>query len=120
MINCISLNVKGIREKNKRQSIFKWCKEKRGNVIFLQETFSTQDVVNYWNSMWKGTCIYSHGTNHSKGVMILFDSGVNMKLDHTVIDVEGRYIFSVGFLQNQAVILGNVYFPVGSKEAEQL
>ena len=118
--NFISLNVRGIREKNKRQNIFKWCKDKNGHVIFLQETFSTEEIVSNWDSMWEGKCIYSHGTNHGKGVMILFGKGVDIKLKHTIIDSNGRYIFAVGLLQNQMVVLGNVYFPVGSKDQEQL
>ena len=118
--NFISLNVKGIRDKNKRRNIFNWCKEKGGNIIFLQETFSTQDIVNKWNSMWEGKCIYSHGTNHSRGVMILIDSRLDFQPSHTIIDTEGRYIFIVGSLQGHEVVLGNVYFPVGNKELEQL
>ena len=36
--NFLSLNVKGIREKNKRERIFAWCREKQADIIFLQET----------------------------------------------------------------------------------
>ena len=93
---------------------------KGGHIIFLQETFSTQDIVSNWSSSWDGFCIYSHGTNHSKGVMILINKGLDITLKHTIIDTGGRYIFTIGSLQNQEVILGNVYFPVSSKEQEQL
>ena len=120
--NLISLNVKGIRDRNKRKNIFNWCKEKQGNIIFLQETFSTPDIVSKWDSIWEGKCFYSHGTYHSKGVMILIDSKIDIKLNHIVIDTEGRYIFIVSQIQGQElhVVLGNVYFPVGNREMEQV
>ena len=91
--NFISLNVKGIRDKNKRRNIFNWCKEKGGNIIFLQETFSTQDIVNKWNSMWEGKCIYSHGTNHSRGVMILIDSRLDFQPSHIQLLIQKVGIF---------------------------
>ena len=43
-LTLISLNVRGIREKVKRKRILEWCKNKRGDIIFLHETYSTPDV----------------------------------------------------------------------------
>ena len=72
--NHISLNVKGIREKGKRQRIFAWCKEEKADIVFLQETFSSRDVEDKWASEWNGQGIYSHGTSHSKGVLMLINA----------------------------------------------
>ena len=60
--NFISLNVKGIREKHKRDRIFAWSREKRADIVFLQETFSSRDVEEKWATEWNGRCIYSHGS----------------------------------------------------------
>ena len=67
-IDCkiFSLNVKGIRDRTKRERIFSWCKDKGADVVFLQETFSTKDIEDRWSSMWHGSCYFSHGTNHAK------------------------------------------------------
>jgi len=42
--NFLSLNVKGIRERIKRGGIFTWLRDKRVEVAFWQETYSTNDV----------------------------------------------------------------------------
>ena len=52
--NFVSLNVKGIREEAKRQKIFEWFTDKRADIIFLQETFSTRDIEERWKKQWKG------------------------------------------------------------------
>ena len=46
--NVLSLNVRGIRDLNKRKSIFTWTRNQKADIIFLQETFSTPDVFDSW------------------------------------------------------------------------
>ena len=118
--NYLSLNVKGLREKGKRERIFTWCKEKKAEIVFLQETYSSRDVEDKWTAEWNGQCIYSHGTPHSKGVMILVNASLDMDLKAVVCDSDGRYILLDCILQGLRVILCNIYFPVRSKEKEQI
>ena len=49
--NFITLNVKSIIDRNKRGNIYSWCIDKCGDIIFLQETFSTPDIERDWSSM---------------------------------------------------------------------
>ena len=114
--NHISLNVKGLREKVKRQRIFAWCREKGADIVFLQETYSTREVEDKWTSEWNGQCIYSHGTNHSKGVLILINASVDLEVKKAICDLEGRYILIDCILEGLRVILCNVYFPVRGKK----
>ena len=44
----ISLNARGIRDLNKRKAIFSWLQEQKADIAFLQETYSTPDVVEKW------------------------------------------------------------------------
>ena len=67
-----SVNVRGIRDATKRARVFEWCKEKKSNIVFLQETYSTEDIEEKWKSEWGGQGVFSHGTNHSKGVAVMF------------------------------------------------
>ena len=117
--NYISLNVKGIREKGKRQRIFAWCKEKKADIVFLQETFSSREVEDKWATEWNGQCIYSHGTSHSKGVLMLINASLNIEMKRVLSDLDGRYILVDCILEGVRVILCNVYFPVRNKEKEQ-
>jgi len=44
----LSLNARGIRDFQKRKSIFTWIQNQKADLIFLQETYSTPDIVNNW------------------------------------------------------------------------
>ena len=46
--NVLSLNVRGIRDPNKRKSIFTWARNQKVDINFLQETYSTPDVFDSW------------------------------------------------------------------------
>ena len=67
----ISLNALGIRDFAKRKAIFRWIKKRNADIAFLQETYSTPDIVEKWRFQWPGNMFYSHGTNHSRGVLNL-------------------------------------------------
>ena len=69
----ISLNVRGIRDQTKRRSILTYLKEQKANFYFLQETYSDVNDELIWQSEWGGKILFSHGTDHSKGVCILLD-----------------------------------------------
>ena len=116
----LSLNVRGIRDRVKRKNIFEWCKSKGGDIIFLQETYSTLDVEDRWRLDWDGPIFFSHGSNHSKGVLILISSHVTLKTDKVAVDEEGRYIIFKGELMGAKMILGNCYFPTRDKEKMQI
>ena len=65
-----SLNARGLNQARKRQQLFRWLHNYKFDVIFLKGNDSTQNVEAIWESEWRGNIIYSHGTNHSKGVAI--------------------------------------------------
>ena len=118
--NFLSLNVKGIRERIKRGGIFTWLRDKRVEVAFLQETYSTNDVEDVWGSLWDGTIYYSHGTNHSRGVAILIDSKLDIQVLEVRNDNAGRFVILDCIIQGLRLILINVYFPVRGKSIEQI
>ena len=49
-------------------------------ISFLQETYSTSEVENIWKKQWKGDMFFSHGTGHSKGVLILVKEQLDFQL----------------------------------------
>ena len=50
----VSLNARGLANKNKRQQVLRWLASKNSKVIFLQETHSTIDTELFWRSEWSG------------------------------------------------------------------
>ena len=74
-----SLNVRGIRDLHKRRSIFTWIEKQKSDITFLQETYSTPEIINDWKFQWLGEMIFSHGSNHSRGVLVLINDSYSTK-----------------------------------------
>ena len=66
-----SLNARGIRTFEKRKAWFGWLMKNKSDICFLQESYCTPEVEKIWKSQWKGEMFFSHGMEHSKGVLIL-------------------------------------------------
>ena len=60
-----SLNVRGLNNQKKRQTIFQWLKSSHPCVTLLQETYSQESDEDLWVSDWGNKIIFSHGTRHS-------------------------------------------------------
>ena len=119
-ITFVSVNVRGLRDRVKRNHIFQWCKSKESNIVLLQETYSTPDVEESWRKDWDGSMIFNHGTNHSRGVLLLFAHDIDLKVFEIVKDAEGRYICIKCEMSGQKLIIGNFYFPTRDKENLQI
>ena len=107
----ISLNVRGLNNCIKCRKIFKWLHRQTAHCYFLQETFSTEQSINTWRSEWGGNILYSHGSNHSKGVMILVNPGYQLDVIRSIKSKNGRSIILEIKLDNQNLVLANVYTP---------
>ena len=109
--NVLSLNVRGIRDLQKRKSIFTWVRNQKADIIFLQETYSTPDVFQSWKFQWPGDMYFSHGSNHSKGVFLLIRETLQFELKSVRKDSHGRFIIVEALVQDSPVLLINVYAP---------
>ena len=107
----VSLNVRGIRDKVKRSKIFSWLHAQKTDIAFLQETFLTKDLEDTVISEWKGPCYFNHGSNHSKGVMILLRKALSLETQNVYVKGDGRAIaLRISYDSNCYLIL-NVYAP---------
>ena len=88
----LSLNYRGIRSPKRRKALFMWLNKKKHDIIFLQETYCTAEIEDTWRTQWQGKAFFSHGSNHSRGVMILVRNGLDFNLKRVEIDDNGRYI----------------------------
>ena len=84
---------------------FSCSKNKRADVVFMQETFSL------WSSMWNGSINFSNGFHNSEWVLVLIAASLEIDVVQVVHDSGGRYIFIDCIIQGLRMILCNAYFP---------
>ena len=64
-----SLNVWGLRDKNKRHEMFTWLNPKDLSIVFLQETHCTSELEDLWKTEWGQEIYFSNRSNHSGGAL---------------------------------------------------
>ena len=55
--------------------------------------------------------LFSHGSNHSRGVLVLIKDNLDFKIHSTKVDSQGRYIFLEAYIQDSPYFLLNIYAP---------
>ena len=109
-VKILSLNVRGLRKQEKRRAIFCYLKKQKASIFCLEETFSKKEDENIWRAEWGGHIIFSHGSEHSKGVCILVEPN-GYRLETIETDEEGRYILANLKLATENLFVVNVYAP---------
>ncbi len=117
-IKVISLNVRGLNDVNKRTSVFQYVNKEKGDIIFLQETYSSEKDMSRWIHEWGGSGYFSHGTKHSCGVAILIRRNLNIDITDSCLDPSGRYIILKIKIEDHILNLINVYCP--NREGEKV
>ena len=88
----ISLNRRGISNYRKRRTIFTCCRKQKADVIFLQETHSTEKNETQWKREWGGPFYCSHGASNARGVAILNQNNFDCTVEQKVADAHGRFL----------------------------
>ena len=97
MKNCfISSILKGSAKDIYLAALFSWLLNSGADICFLQETYSTQEVGDIWRKQWKGNMFLSHGSSHSRGVLVLVRDNLDFQLRYIKVDSQGR-CFPRGF-----------------------
>ena len=120
-LDIISLNTNGLGNKVKREAVFRKLKQKGKGIFLLQETHSTEDVVEEWNRQWgnKNT-IYSHGVSNSRGVAVLFSQNMSVDILKECKDDNGRFIIIDVSVDDTVYTIGNLYAPTRNFVNEQI
>ena len=108
--------MKGLSNFRKRRTIFLWCRKRKADLVFLQETHSIAATENQWRNEWGAEMISSHGSSNSRGVAILFKNGIDCTINHKIVDLDGRYITLKACIQDKDYVLINVYAPNKDKD----
>ena len=115
-IRLISLKTRGISNFKRRRTVFTWCRKKKADVIFLQETHSKKEIELQWRNEWGTEMILSHGSPNARGVAILLNKGVDYCIQSKIIDPLGRFIIVKVEIEHNLYVLINVYAPNKDKE----
>ena len=107
--NYVSYNVRGLRDNKKRRKLFLYFQNHKYDFILLQETHSTVIDIITWKKEWGGDIYFSHGSRHSKGVMILTKPSTNDVVNSVVEDPNGRYVILNMNVNGTGIELINVY-----------
>ena len=111
MASYITFNVYGLRNKKKRLIIFNWLKRKKCDIALLQEVYCNQTDISDWTKEWEGQIFSSHGTNRSKGVLILINSKSDIEGKQFFADKEGRLLGVKVEIKHETINIWNVYAP---------
>lgn len=76
----ISLNARGIHPFEKRKAVFGWLLKQKVDLCFLQETIALKKEKNIWKKQWKDEMFFSHGSDRSRGVLILINNSLEFEL----------------------------------------
>ena len=82
----------------------------------MQETHSTVNCESVWRREWNGPTLFSNGTNNSSGCMVLVRAELYFKVNTVKVDVNGRYILIKCNIQEEPIIITNVYAPNSENE----
>jgi exonuclease III len=110
-IKIISYNAKGLKGEGKRKKVINWAKRKNFDIMNIQEAHIEEEDFNKWKEDWKGTIIYSSGTNKSKGVVTIVNNNSPHKILEEKHDKEGRWTVTLLSIKEIEIVLANYYGP---------
>lgn len=120
-ISIVSFNVRGLRNRVKRRTIFRHFRiYYPHSIAIIQETHSRPSMVHSWSCEWAGSIYFSHGTESGQGgVAILFPSQFPHCTSEIETDEEGRIVCAkVGLDSNPIIIIG-VYAPAADNQTDK-
>ena len=91
----LSLNVRGLRNGNKRRAIFSCLKKvKKLQSFVCKKPTHHPKMIKLWSAECGASIIYLRGTTHSKGVCILLNPSSPFNLSSIKVDPEGSFLIA--------------------------
>ena len=110
-LSLITLNVRGLNSSRKRRAIFRQLHHKNASIIFLKETYSTNNLEKVWSNEWGNKIYFCHGSKHSKGVAILFNPKSRMEIEQQIQSEDGRILILWVQVDDGKLVCANSYTP---------
>ena len=73
--------------------------------------FPPTESIKRWEVEWGGKVVASQGTTHSKGIMVLFTLNLNVTINKTLADKNGRYILAETSVDETNIVFVNIFAP---------
>ena len=109
-LNIVSLNVREIRDSEKRRKIFDTYRNKC-QILCLQETHSDSETIHLWANEWGGKLFCAHGNTNAWGVMCLINPKFPYKVVEVHADSDGRSVSIRLNIEDEVICLTNIYAP---------
>ena len=110
-LKLLSLNVRGLRNANKRRAIFSYLKSQKATIFCLQETYLSIEDEKVWSAEWGGKIFFSHGSSHSRVVCTLLNPNSLFNLRRIEADSEGRLLIVKVIIDEDCYFVSNIYAP---------
>ena len=106
-----TLNINGLNAPSKRHRLAEWIQKQDPYMCCLQEThFISRDTYRLKVRGWK-KIFHANGNQKRAGVAILISDNIDFKIKTVTRDKEGHYIKIKGSIQEEAIIIVNIYPP---------
>lgn len=60
--------------------------------LFFSKIYSSAENIKIWENEWGGKTFSSHGSTHGRGLMILFKPKIDVKIENSITDKNGRFL----------------------------
>lgn len=107
-LSFISFNARGLRCNNKRKALFLFAKQFRVDFGYIQEAHSVKDDAKFWTTQWGNSLWFSHGSEHSAGVITLRNR-FNGEVLQSVNDPDGHFVCLLLTCNDFFIIAVNLY-----------
>ena len=113
----ITLNVNELNAPTKRQTLAEWIQKQDPYICCLQEMHcKTRDTYRLKVKGWK-KLFHTNGNQKKAGVVILISDKIDFEIKAVKRDKEGHSIMIKGSLQEEDIIIINIYAPnIGSPQ----
>ena len=110
-ISIIILKVNGLNAPTKRHRLAEWIQKQDPYICCLQEThFRLQNTYRLKVRAWKNI-FHVNGKQKKAGEPILISDKIDGKIKTITRDKEGQYIMIKGSIQEEDIIIVNIYAP---------
>lgn len=111
-ISLLSINCQGLGNFQKRRDIMHFWKQKKYDILLLQDTHFEKKMEKYITAEWGYQAIFASNNSLSRGVAILFNNTFEFKIKNIIRDDKcGNYIFALLKLKEVDYLIINIYGP---------
>ena len=107
----LSMNCRGLKNKEKCADVLNYLKDKNPDILCLQETHWIENDLTYIRDQWGGECIVHGISSNSRGVAILFGKNFDYKIGNVEKDNGGNLLCVSLTLDSLKIKVINVYGP---------